>query len=60
MKHQQIFLTDELERKLVLAAMEEQFRPRPLLALAALFKRAVAVLTRSRAQRTERFDAQTA
>ena len=33
-------LTDEIERQLMLAALQDQFRPRPFAALAGLVKRA--------------------
>ena len=37
----QLRLTDELERQLMRRAIEEQFRPRPLLALGRLLKKAL-------------------
>jgi len=57
MNDRNYYLTDELERQLVLAEMEEQFRPRPLKALAALLKRIGAAMQRSR---TEQLKTQTA
>jgi len=57
MNDRNYYLTDELERQLVLAEMEEQFRPRPLKALVALLKRIGAHMQRSR---TEQLKTQTA
>lgn len=51
MKDHDFYLTDELERQLVLAEMQAQFRPRPLKALANLFKRLAASLHRVRGAR---------
>ncbi|WP_459617839.1 hypothetical protein [Bordetella sp. 2513F-2] len=38
-KNNPIRLTDELERQLMLQAMEEQFRPHPIRALAGLLRK---------------------
>ena len=40
MYNQRYFLTDEIERQLMTAEIERQFRPRPFKALANLIKRA--------------------
>ncbi len=53
MQHQNIYLTDELERQLILAEMEAQFRPRPFKALALLIKRTVARMQRTRSRQLE-------
>lgn len=41
-RKQPIYLTDELERQLMLAAYDEQFRPRVMTALAGWLKRLAA------------------
>ena len=48
MQERTIYLTDELERQLVLAEMEAQFQLRPLRALASLIKRMGGRLQRTR------------
>jgi len=50
MQERTLYLTDELERQLVLAEMEAQFQPRPLKALASLIKRMSGRLQRTRTQ----------
>jgi hypothetical protein len=40
-QHEYALLTDELERSLMLAAIEEQFRPQPLRALGRLLLRLI-------------------
>ena len=53
-----IRLTDELERQLMMQAIEEQFRFKPLLELKGLIAKLAALLPRSKA--TSRQAAQTA
>jgi|GEM_PF-1199529 len=43
MNKQAFTMTDEIERQLMLAALQDQFRPRPFQALADFFKRSLAL-----------------
>lgn len=57
MNNQIFTMTDEIERQLMLAALQDQFRPRPFQALANLVKR---MLTNTRGRATGAMQAQTA
>ncbi|MBJ7264181.1 MAG: hypothetical protein JHC61_10860 [Burkholderiaceae bacterium] len=43
MNKQAFTITDEIERQLMLAALQDQFRPRPFQALGKFVKRAVTI-----------------